>query len=86
MPDTHWFAAAEDGVDPVRVPYRTVYTGATIPAIGLGAFASDRYSGEQVAIEAIDENCRLIKGHVFLWKEARAWEDLWDPSGEISAP
>ena len=32
-----------------RVPTRTLYTGARIPAIGLGTFASDRYTGEQVA-------------------------------------
>lgn len=43
------FPVAADGVDPARVPARTLYTGATIPAIGLGTFASDRYSGEQVA-------------------------------------
>ncbi len=36
------------------------------------------------AIEAIDKNCRLIKGQVFLWKENQAWEDLWDINGEIT--
>jgi len=35
-------------------------------------------------IEAIDRNCRLIKGQVFLWKEDQTWEALWDPSGEIT--
>jgi alcohol dehydrogenase (NADP+) len=43
------FAVAPDGVDPARVPYRTVSTGARMPAIGLGTFASDRYSAAQVA-------------------------------------
>lgn len=43
------FAPAADGVDPNAVPKRTVYTGAQIPAIGLGTFGSDRYSGEEVA-------------------------------------
>jgi len=36
-------------VDPSVVPRRTLYTGATIPAIGLGTFGSDRFSAEQVA-------------------------------------
>jgi len=37
-------------------------------------------------IAAIDKNCRLIKGQVFLWKDGQSWEDLWDPSGEIAPP
>ncbi len=36
------------------------------------------------AIEAIDKNCRFIKGQVFLWKEGQSWEDLWDVNGEIT--
>ncbi|MGF1585536.1 MAG: aldo/keto reductase [Bacteroidales bacterium] len=36
------------------------------------------------AISGIDKNCRLIKGQVFLWPEAKGWEDLWDPDGKIS--
>lgn len=36
------------------------------------------------AIAAIDKNCRLIKGQVFLWKENQDWEDLWDIKGEIT--
>ena len=43
------FTHAPDGVDPKRVPQRTLYTGAKIPAIGLGTFGSDRISGPQVA-------------------------------------
>ena len=35
-------------------------------------------------ISKIDKNCRLIKGQVFLWKDAQGWEDLWDLSGEIT--
>lgn len=41
---------------------------------------------EMKEIEGIDQNCRLIKGHVFLWKEGQTWEDLWDISGEITPP
>ena len=33
------------------------------------------------AIAAIDRNCRLIKGQVFLWKDDQSWEDLWDVDG-----
>ncbi|MGE5607095.1 MAG: aldo/keto reductase, partial [Bacteroidota bacterium] len=40
---------ATDGVDPNKVPKRTLYTGAKIPAVGLGTFGSDRFSGEQIA-------------------------------------
>jgi alcohol dehydrogenase (NADP+) len=40
--------------------------------------------GEMQAIHEIDRNCRLIKGHVFLWKEGQTWEDLWDINGEIT--
>lgn len=36
-------------IDPARVPKRRLYTGALIPAVGLGTFGSDTYSGEQVA-------------------------------------
>jgi alcohol dehydrogenase (NADP+) len=39
---------------------------------------------DMAAIAQIDRNCRLIKGQVFLWKEGQTWEDLWDPTGEIT--
>jgi diketogulonate reductase-like aldo/keto reductase len=35
------------------------------------------------AIAAIDKQCRLIKGQVFLWKAGQTWEDLWDLDGVI---
>jgi len=47
----------------------------------VGAALSDE---EMKAIAAIDRNCRLIKGQVFLWKAGQSWEDLWDVSGEIT--
>jgi alcohol dehydrogenase (NADP+) len=43
------FTISSDGVDPNKVPKRTLYTGAKIPAIGLGTFGSDGYSGEEIA-------------------------------------
>ena len=39
---------------------------------------------EMNAIAAIDRDCRLIKGQVFLWKDDQSWEDLWDVAGEIT--
>ena len=38
---------------------------------------------EMEQISKIDKNCRLIKGHVFLWEGANDWKDLWDLDGEI---
>lgn len=43
------FVPARDSVDPALVPQRRLYTGAQIPALGLGTFGSDRFSGEQIA-------------------------------------
>lgn len=40
---------------------------------------------EMEEIAAIDKNCRLIKGQVFLWEGAGGWEDLWDLDGKISS-
>ncbi len=41
---------------------------------------------EMDAIAAIDKNCRLVKGQVFLWKPNQSWEDLWDVNGIITPP
>lgn len=38
-----------DALDPARVPTRTLYTGAKIPAIGLGTFGSDKYPAHVIA-------------------------------------
>jgi diketogulonate reductase-like aldo/keto reductase len=34
-------------------------------------------SDEMEKIKESDKNCRLVKGHVFLWNGAKSWEDLW---------
>jgi alcohol dehydrogenase (NADP+) len=53
----------------------------------LRGVASDPLSSEEMKqIAAIDRNCRLIKGQVFLWKEGQTWQDLWDMHGEITPP
>ncbi len=38
---------------------------------------------EYSSIRSVERNSRLIKGHVFLWKGALDWEDLWDIDGTI---
>src|SRR5262249_52372638 len=43
------FLASPDRVEPELVPKRSLYTGAQIPAIGLGTFGSDHVSHERVA-------------------------------------
>lgn len=37
------------GVNPALVPKRTLYTGAEMPAVGLGTFGSDKYSAEEIS-------------------------------------
>jgi alcohol dehydrogenase (NADP+) len=51
-----------------------------------GAVADPLTSEEMQAIAAIDRNCRLIKGQVFLWRDNQSWEDLWDKDGLITPP
>lgn len=43
------FKLADDGVNPSKVPSRELYTGARIPAIGLGTFGSDHASPSEIA-------------------------------------
>jgi diketogulonate reductase-like aldo/keto reductase len=53
----------------------------------LAGVAGDPLSDDEMRqIAAIDRNCRLIKGQVFLWKDGQTWEDLWDIHGEITPP
>ncbi len=50
----------------------------------LAAACSDPLTEEEMdAIAKADKNCRLVKGHVFLWPGAKDWTDLWDMNGEI---
>lgn len=43
------WSPADDAVDPRSVPQRRLYTGALMPAIGLGTFGSDHVPGAEVA-------------------------------------
>lgn len=38
-----------DDIDPKLIPCKTLYTGATIPVVGLGTFGSDAVSAEKIA-------------------------------------
>ena len=38
---------------------------------------------EMEIMKSVDRNNRLIKGQVFLWENAKGWEDLWDLDGVI---
>lgn len=40
---------------------------------------------DMLEISKADKNCRLVKGHVFLWKGAKDWHDLWDEDGKLPA-
>ncbi|HZU27370.1 MAG TPA: aldo/keto reductase [Bryobacteraceae bacterium] len=51
-----------------------------------GVVSDPLSEAEMEQIRGLDRNCRLIKGQVFLWKAGQIWEDLWDPSGEITPP
>ena len=45
----------------------------------LKSVTEDPLSEEEMRkIEAVDTNCRLIKGVVFLWEGAKSWKALWD--------
>jgi len=51
-----------------------------------GVVSEPLTAAEMAELSAIDRNCRLIKGQVFLWKEGQSWENLWDVNGEITPP
>ncbi len=36
-------------IDPRSIPQRKLYTGAEIPAVGLGTFSSDRFTAGEIA-------------------------------------
>ncbi len=66
----------------VPIPFSTKARNYTA---NLRAVVQDPLSAAEMDdIAAIDRHCRLIKGHVFLWKEDQSWHDLWDENGEIT--
>lgn len=57
------FKIAADGVDPKKIPFRTLKSGKNIPAIGLGTFGSDHVSPAEVA-EAVKGGISLGYRHI----------------------
>ena len=47
-------STTSSGIDPALVPRRRLYTGASMPAIGLGTFGSDRVSADEIAAAVRD--------------------------------
>lgn len=43
------FHQDKNGIDPAKVPQRTLYTGEKMPCVGMGTFGSDRYSADVIA-------------------------------------
>jgi alcohol dehydrogenase (NADP+) len=66
-----------------QVPIPQSATRANYLANLRGAVSEPLTEEDMRAIAAIDRNCRLIKGQVFLWKADQTWEDLWDLDGVI---
>ncbi len=52
------FQMAPDGINPRKVPFKTLNNGCKMPAIGLGTFGSDQVSAEDVA-KVVGEALRL---------------------------
>lgn len=50
-------------VEPDKVPFKVLSSGAKMPALGLGTFGSDRFSHEQVA-EAVEDAIRRGYRHI----------------------
>ena len=61
--DVQQFTHAEGAVDPRKVPYKTLASGAKMPVVGLGTFGSDRYGGEAIA-QAVGDAIALGYRHI----------------------
>lgn len=62
------------GAVPIPFSVKRAQFAATLEGVRTLRLTDD----EMAAIATIDRRCRLIKGQVFLWPEARDWRDLWD--------
>ena len=87
--------ARRHGVHPAAVCLKWAVQRGTIPLpmstvrthylANLRAVIEDPLTAEEMRqVSALDRNCRLIKGQVFLWKPGQNWEDLWDVNGEVT--
>src|ERR1017187_10466341 len=70
-------------VDPALVPQRTLYTGARMPAIGLGTFGSDHVTAGQIAAAVKGAaavgyrhfDCASVNPREQLWITGKFWND-----------
>ncbi|GAA2032175.1 aldo/keto reductase [Pseudokineococcus marinus] len=87
--------AERHGVHPVAMCLKWAVAHGQIPipfsvkpsqyTANLTAVTGDPLTPEEVEeLRAADTGSRLIKGQVFLWPEARSWEDLWDVEGTVT--
>ncbi|HEY3332496.1 MAG TPA: aldo/keto reductase [Capsulimonadaceae bacterium] len=72
--------AQQNGQIPIPFSVKRSQYLATLQAI----VAEPLTDADMAAIAGIDKNNRLIKGHVFLWKDDQTWEALWDLNGTIT--
>jgi diketogulonate reductase-like aldo/keto reductase len=72
--------AAQRGATPIPFSVNPRHSLANLQGVVSPALTD----ADMSAIAAIDKNCRLIKGQVFLWKQDQTWEDLWDQDGVIT--
>lgn len=63
MSEVKRFVMDDDAVDVSRVPQKTLYNGAKIPAVGIGTFGSDRFSHQEVA-DAVAGALRVGYRHI----------------------
>lgn len=72
--------AVQRGQTPIPFSvFRNEYLG------NISCTISEPLTDEDMAeLSTINKNNRLIKGHVFLWKDGQTWEDLWDMNGEVT--
>jgi diketogulonate reductase-like aldo/keto reductase len=71
--------AIQRGATPIPFSTKRAHYRANLEA----AVGDPLTAEDMLAIAAIDRNCRLIKGQVFLWRDGQTWEDLWDLDGVI---
>lgn len=87
--------AAKYNCHPAEICLRWAITNGQIPipfasqktniANNLKICSMSPLTADDMAVLArADKNCRLVKGHVFLWNGAKDWTDLWDMDGKIS--
>ena len=73
--------AVQRGQTPIPMSVRRNEYESNIEAV----VADPLSPAEMARIARIDRNNRLIKGHVFLWRDGQPWEDLWDADGSIAS-